>query len=146
MTATDEGRVRIRFADASRSNMRKVFESTTRKLDISTDPRQQIIVPFSKRTLHEDDLMIVGVNVKTTSSADYGLSTVDIPVTIMNIATKQETPISIEDTDLRSADVTLTADTWVELGVYTVSAQESLKLGHRIPDNSRIYVSFTENA
>lgn len=146
MTATDDGDVRIRFADASRSNMRKIEEWQTEVLDVSTDPRQQPIVPFSKANIHEDDLLIVEVNVGTTSSADYGLSTVRIPITKKNKATGQETPTYLRDSDLRSADVTLTADTWIELGVYTVSAQESIKLGHRIPDNSRVYMSFTENA
>jgi len=146
MVATDEGDVRIRFADASRSNMRKIFEAQTEALDISTDPRQQIIVPFSGETIHEDDLLIVEVNVGTTSSADYGLSTVRIPITKRNKATGQETPTYLRDSDLRSADVTLTGSTWIELGKYTISAQESVKLGHRIPDNSRIYLSMTENA
>ena len=146
MTATDEGDVRIRFADASRSNMRKIFEAPTEALDISTDPRQQLIMPFSKENLHEDDILIVEVKVGTTSSADYGSSIVRIPVTKHNKATGQETPTYLRDSDLRAADVTLTADTWIELGTYTISAQESLKLGHRIPDNSRIYLTMTENA
>lgn len=145
MTASDEGDVRIRFADASRSNLRKVFEGPTEALDISTDPRQQLIVPLSKESLHEDDLLIVEVKVGTASSADYGLSTVRIPITKRNKATGQETPTYLRDSDLRSADVTL-ATTWTELGSYTVSAQEDVKLGHRIPDNSRVYISFTENA
>ena len=145
MVASDEGDVRIRFADASRSNLRKIFEAPTEALDVSTDPRQQLIVPLSKETLHEDDLMIVEVKVGTASSADYGLSTVRIPITKRNKSTGQETPTYLRDSDLRSADVTL-ATSWTELGVYTVGAQEDVKLGHRIPDNSRPYISFTENA
>ena len=146
MTATDEGDVRIRFGDASRDRMDKVFEAPTEDLDGSTDPRQQLIVSFSKENLHEDDLMIIQVKVLTTSSADYGLSRLKIPITKINHATKKETPTYLRDSDFRSADVTLTAGQWDELGVYTVSAQESIKLGHRVPDNSRIYMSFTENA
>jgi hypothetical protein len=146
MVATDEGDVRIRFADASRSNLRKIFEAPTEALDIATDPRQQLIVPFTNESIHEDDLVIVEVKVGTASTADYGLSTVRIPITKRNKSTGQETPTYLRDSDLRSADVTLTANTWVELGSYTVSAQEDLKLGHRIPDNSRVYISFTENA
>jgi hypothetical protein len=146
MTASDEGDVRIRFADASRSNLRKIFEGPTESLDIATDPRQQLIVPLSKESIHEDDLLIVEVKVGTASTADYGLSTVRIPITKRNKSTGQETPTYLRDSDLRSADVTLTANVWVELGSCTVSAQEDLKLGHRIPDNSRVYISFTENA
>jgi hypothetical protein len=145
MTASDEGDVRIIFSDASNSNRRKVFEGPTERLDISTDPRQQIIVPLSADVLHQDDTLIVEVKVGTASSADYGLSTVQIPITKLNKGTKQETPTFLRDSDLRAADVTL-ATTWTVLGTYTVSAQEALKLGHRIPDNSRAYISFTENA
>ncbi len=146
MTASDEGDVRIVFADADEGNRRKVFEAPTEKLDVSTDPRQQIIVPFSKETLHQDDLLIVEVKVGTGSTADYGLSTVQIPITRLNKSTGQETATFLRDSDLRSADKTLTAATWVELGRYTVSAQEAIKLGQRIPDNSTVYISFTENA
>lgn len=146
MTASDEGDVRIIFADADEGNRRKVWEGPTEKLDVATDPRQQLIVPFSGQTLHQDDLLIVEVKVGTASTADYGLSTVQIPITRLNKSTKQETPTFLRDSDIRSADVTLTASTWVELGRYTVSAQEAIKLGHRIPDNSTMYMSFTENA
>lgn len=145
MTASDEGDVRIVFTDASQSRREKIFEAPTEALDVSTDPRQQLIVPFSLETIHEDDLLLVEVKVGTASSADYGLSTVRIPVTKRSKATGQETPTYLRDSDLRSADVTL-ATSWTQLGSYTISAQEDLKLGHRIPDNSRIYISFTENA
>lgn len=145
MVASDEGDVRIRFSDASRSNMRKVYEAPTELLDSSALLTEQLIVPFSQENLHEDDLVIVEVKVGTASSADYGLSTVRIPITKYSKSTEQETPTFLRDSDIRAADVTL-ATTWTELGTYTISAQESLKLGHRIPDNSRIYISFTENA
>lgn len=145
MVASDEGDVRIRFSDASRSNMRKIWEAPTEQLDSSTLMTEQMIVPFSKETLHEDDILIVEVKVGTASSADYGLSTVRIPITKLSKSTGQETPTYLRDSDIRAADVTL-ATTWTELGTYTISAQESVKLGHRIPDNSRAYLSFTENA
>ena len=146
MVDSDEGDVRIVFADASSSNRRKVFEAPTERLDGSTLQSEQIIVPFSAETIHQDDLLIVEVKVGTASSADYGLSTIQIPITKLNKSTKQETPTYLRDSDLRSADVTLTANTWVVLGTYTVSAQEAVKLGQRIPDNSRIYIALVENA
>ena len=145
MTASDEGDVRVRFSDASRGNLRKIFEAPTELLDASALMSEQLLVPYSKENIHEDDLLIVEVKVGTASSADYGLSTLRIPITKRNKATGQETPTFLRDSDIRSADVTL-ATTWTELGSYTVSAQESLKLGHKIPDNSRAYISFTENA
>ncbi len=146
MTASDEGDVRIIFMDANESRRTKVFEAATEILDANTTLQDQLIVPFSNETLHEDDLMRIEVKVGTASTADYGLSTVRIPITRRNRSTGIETPTYLRDSDFRSADVTLTANTWVTLGTYTVSAQEDVKLGHRIPDNSRIYVSFTENA
>lgn len=146
MTASDEGDVRIVFADASQSNRRKIFEAPTERLDLSALQSEQIIVPLSGETLHQDDLLIVEVKVGTASTADYALSKIQIPITKLNKSTKQETPTYLRDSDLRSADVTLTANTWVVLGTYTVSAQEAIKLGQRIPDNSRIYMEFIENA
>lgn len=143
MVASDEGDVRIRFSDASRSNMRKIWEGPTEQLDASALLTEQMIVPFSKETLHEDDILIVEVKVGTASSADYGNTKIRIPITKLSKSTGQETPTYLRDSDIRAADVTLNV-TWTELGVYTVSAQESLKLGHRIPDNSRIYAEFIE--
>lgn len=61
MTASDEGDVRIVFTDTNESNRRVVYQAPTESLDISTDPRQCLIVPFSAETLHQDDLMIVEV-------------------------------------------------------------------------------------
>ena len=146
MTASDEGDVRIIFSDASQLNRRVVFQAPTERLDGSALQSEQIIVPLSGETVHQDDLIIVEVKVGTASTADYGLSTVQIPITKLNKSTKQETPTYLRDSDIRAADVTLTASTWVVLGTYTVSAQEAVKLGQRIPDNSRAYISFTENA
>lgn len=146
MVDSDEGDVRVVFTDASESRREKVFEAATEILDANTTLRDQLIVPLSKETLHEDDILKVEVKVGTASSADYGLSSVRIPITKRNKTTGQETPTFLRDSDLRAADVTLTAATWVTLGSYTISAQEDLKIGHRIPDNSRIYIKFTENA
>lgn len=146
MTASDEGDVRIIFADASSSNRRKVFEAPTERLDLSALQSEQIIVPLSKENLHQDDVLIVEVKVGTASTADYGLSKIQIPITKLNKSTGIETPTYLRDSDLRSADVTLSANAWVTLGTYTVSAQEAVKLGQRIPDNSRVYMEFIENA
>ena len=146
MTATDEGDVRIIFTDADKNDRRTVWEGPTELLDASALMTEQILVPFSGATLHEDDKLVVEVKVGTTSSADYGANTkVRIPVTKHNESTKQDTPTFLRDSDLRAADVTLTADTWIELGTYTVSAQTSVKLGHKIPNNSKIYLTMVEN-
>lgn len=146
MTATDEGDVRIVFTDADKSNRRTIWEGPTELLDASALMTEQLLVPFSGAELGEDDKLIVEVKVGVTSSADYGANTkVRIPITKKNLATKQKTPTFLRDSDLRAADVTLTADVWVELGVYTIGAQTKLRLGHQIPNNSKIYISMVEN-
>ncbi len=147
MTASDEGDVRIIAQDANGSTRVKIFEAPTEILDANTTLRDQLIVPYVyKQKMNEDDQMVVEVKVGTASTADYGLSSVRIPITRLNKATGQLTPTYLRDSDFRSADVTLTANTWVTLGTYTVGAQETVVLGHAVPDNSRIYISFTENA
>lgn len=148
MVDSDPGDVRIRFSDANRNNLRKIWEGPSELLDSSALMTEQLIVPFSTETIHEDDLFIVEYKAAVTTSADYllaGTTTViRIPITKMSKSTGQETPTFLRDSDLRSADVALPAGVWTEFGVYTVSAQESLKLGHRIPDNSRMYMAFVE--
>lgn len=146
MTATDHGMLRLRFADANRGVMTKVFESRTEPLNVSTDPRQQLILPMSGALVGQDDVVILEVNVDTTSSMDYGLSTVRIPITILATATGQKTATYLVHKNFVAADVTLTADTWIEVGSYTVPAQQKLRLGHEIPDNSRVYINMVENA
>lgn len=146
MTAADEGTLRIRFTDANRGVMTKVFESRSEVLDVSTDPRQQLLVAMAGVTLGQDDLVILEYNADTTTEIDFGLSTIRIPVTILSTATGQKTATYLTHSDFVEADVTLTADTWIEVGAFVVPAQQKLKIGHEIPDNSRIYVSILETA
>ncbi len=147
MTASDEGDVRVIAQDSNGSTRVKLAEWATEFLDANTTLRDMLIVPYMfKNKMNEDDQLVVEVKVGTASSADYGLSSVRIPITKLNKATGQLTPTYLRDSDLRSADVTLTANTWVTLGTYTVSAQETIVLGHAIPDNSRVYITFIENA
>lgn len=144
MAAADEGMMRIRFTDANRGVMTKVFESRTEPLDVATDPRQQLILPMSGGVVGQDDLVILEVNADLATSMDYGLSTVRIPVTVLATATGQKTATYLVHADFTSVDVTLPAGTWVEVGTYTIPAQQKLRLGHEIPDNSRIYLEIEE--
>lgn len=146
MVATDNGNLRVRMTDANRGIMTKVFESRTEPLNVATDPRQQLIVPMSGSMVGQDDLVILEVKVDTTSSMDYGLSTVRIPITVLATATGQKTATYLVHADFTTDDVTLTAGTWVEVGAYEIPAQQKLKLGHEIPDNSRVYIDMVENA
>jgi hypothetical protein len=150
MVATDEGKLRILFSDASRTNKRVVGEWASEQLDISTDPRQQIIIPKSAEVLEEDDLLLIEYNGLAASSVDYDAAEANtkfrIPVTIRNKRTGNVYERILRHPDLASADVAISAaSTWYELGAYTVSAQEQLRLGHKIAENSRLYITLVEN-
>jgi len=141
-----EGDLRIRFTDANRGIMTKVFESRTEVLDVSTDPRQQLLVPISPVTLGQDDLIIMEVKADADTTFDKDLSTVRVPITVMSTATGQKTATNLIYSDFSAADTTLTGATWIEVGSYTVPAQQKVKLGQEIPDNSRIYINITTTA
>lgn len=146
MTATDEGEIRIQFTDNDRENVRTLWEGRTETLDISTDKRQQVQMPFfGGAQISEDDKMIVQFKADTTTTMDYGSSTIRIPITRFNKATKTETPTYLVDANLRSLDVAFTAGEWKDIGVYTVGAQKALKLGHELADNSQIFIEGIEN-
>lgn len=148
MTAGDasgEGLIRIRFTDANRGVMTKVFESRTEVLDVSTDPRQQLLVAVSGVTLGQDDLIILEIKGDSATTFDKDLSSVRIPVTVLSTATGQKTATDLVYADFSTEDTTV-ADTWTEVGSYTVPAQQKIKLGKEIPDNSRIYINVTTTA
>lgn len=146
MVASDEGMLRLRFTDANRGIMTKVFESRTEPLDVAVDPRQQLILPMSGAVVGQDDLVILEINADVATSMDYGLSTVRIPVTVLATATGQKTATYLVHADFNLQDVNLAEHTWVEIGAYTIPAQQKLRLGHEIPDNSRLYIELEEIA
>lgn len=146
---TDEGALRLVFSDASETNKRVIGEWATEQLDISTDPRQQIIMPKSKDMLEEDDKLIVEVSLLAASTIDYtateAFTKMRIPVTIRNKRTGTVFERILRHPDFTSADITIgAANTWTVIGTYTVSAQEQVKIGHNIAENSRIYVVLGE--
>ena len=151
MAATDEGAVRIVFSDASETNKRVIQEYATEQLKVSTDPRQQQIVPKSVDFLQEDDKIILEMNLLAASSVDYAAAEtntkVRIPVTIRNKRTGNIFERILRHPDFASADVTIAAaNAWPVIGTYTISAQEEVKLGWNIAENSRIYATFVEAA
>lgn len=145
--ASGEGDVRFRMTDANRGIMTKVFESRTEPLDVSTDPRQQLIIPMSGAKVGQDDLIVFELEVDADTTFDYGLSTVRIPITVLALATGQKTATYLTHKDFRTSDMTpLAANGWAEVGSYTVPAQQEVRLGHEIPDNSRLYINITTTA
>lgn len=147
MVATDAGDVRIIRSDPSKNVREVIFEAPTEKLNVSTDPRQQLIVPKSESVFMEDDLLIVEVKLTAASSVDNGLSTIQLPIRKMNLRTNQVYETYLRAGDIQSADTTVAAaDVWNEIGSYTIGAKSELKFGHSIAENSRIYIDLVENA
>ena len=147
--ATAEGRVRIIFSDASQTEKRVIQEYATQTLDLATDPRQLISIPMSAGLISEDDLLIMefyptaaagDVATDPTESATHSL--VRIPVTIKNVRTgnKYERVLTSKDFNAAATNYTCPVNTWTAIGTVTVSAQEQLKLGYMIADNSRVRI------
>jgi len=150
MTATDEGRIRILFGDASGTRKDVIFEAPTELLKLGgTDPRLAIIVPMSQGHISEDDKLIIEGNFLASTSVDYSATETNtkmrVPVTIKNKKTGVKNPRMLRHPDFASGNVTISSgSTWYTLGEYTVSAQEELKVGYEIAENSRIYMILVE--
>lgn len=147
--ATAEGRIRIVFSDASQTEKRVVAEFATQELDLATDPRQLQIVPMSAGFISEDDLMIMefmptagsgDVATDPTESATHSL--VRVPITIKNVRTanKYEKILTSKDFNAAATNYTCTQDVWTAIGTVTVGAQEQIKIGRAIADNSRVRI------
>lgn len=146
---TDEGAVRILFSDASETNRRVIAEFATEQLDQSTDPRQQVIIAKSVDMLEEDDKMIVEVNLMAASNVDYdsaeAWTKMRVPVTVRNKRTGNVFERILRHPDFATADVTIAvASQWTRIGTYTVTAQEQVKLGWALAENSRLFVLLAE--
>lgn len=147
--AVTEGFLRLYAADASQSRKDIIYgDVRTEQLDISTDPRQLQIVPYTPgAVLKEDDLLIASLKGDTAGTFDSG-STVRIPVTIKNMTTGivRAAFLSLVDfTDMEGNAISATdesyATSFTDVLKYTVKAQERLILGHKFAENSRIYVA-----
>ena len=146
MADTDEGDFRIVKTDASETVRQVLYEGPSESLDISTDPRQQVIIPMSRATLREDDKLLIEYKTGTATSVDYGNSVVRIPIRRRNVRTGNVSESFLRHSNFASADVTVIANSWVKIGSYTVPAQEEIRLGQSIAENSRLYVSLVEAA
>lgn len=147
--AVTEGKMRIKYTDASMTRQDVVFgDVPTTKLDISTDPRQMLVVPYqSGAPLKEDDMMVIALKGLTAGTFDSG-SSLSVPVTIRNITTGivREAFLEMGDfTDMAGdaidADDESYGTSFTDVMKYTVKAQEQLRLGHKFAENSRIYLA-----
>lgn len=146
MVATDSGKFRIVKTDASETVRQVLFESHSTSLGVSTDPRQQVIVPMSQASAREDDKIMLEYFTATATTVDKGLSTMIIPFRRRNVRTGNVADTVLIDSDFQTADATVGASSWTKIGSFTIPAQEEYKLGQTIAENSRIYVSLVESA
>lgn len=145
--AVTEGKVQFKYTDAGMSRQDIVYGPvSTVKTDISTDPRQQLVVPYqSGPPLKEDDMLIMALEGKTAGDFDEG-SEMYIPATIRSVTTGivRETFLELSDfTNMAGAAVAANIDYGVSMTdvlKYTVKAQEEMRLGHKFAENSRIFV------
>jgi hypothetical protein len=147
--AVTEGNLRLYASDASMSRKDLIYgDVRTEQLDISTDPRQMQVVPYTvQAVVKEDDVIIVALKGDTAGNFDSA-STLRVPVTIKNMTTgiTRSAFLSLPDfTDMAGAAPSATnieyGTNYTDVLKYTVKAQERLILGHKFAENSRIYVA-----
>ena len=155
MTATIIGDVRLYAADASLSRKDIIYGDVSTVLLAlgAADPRLCQIVPYSPgAVLKEDDVLIVSTKSTAAGSVDNTATHLyRIPVTIKNMTTGivRQAFLGVTDFTLMdgtawsTTDVLSPAGVWTDICKYTVKAQERLILGHKMAENSRIYMIFT---
>lgn len=147
--ATTEGLVRLVFSDASETESQLMGEFNTTTLDLSTDPRQLVVLPMSQRSIGAYDLLLMqfkplggagDVATDPTESANHTL--VRVPVTIKNMSTGNtfETVLTSAHFNSSAENYTCPQNRWTTIGTYEVTPQERVKLGFGIADNSRVRV------
>jgi len=145
MVAADPGVLRIVKTDASETVRQVLFEAHSSRLNVGTDPRTQIIMPMSVATCREDDKILIEYNASVTTIAGTGDCTYIIPIRKRNVRTGNtaDSVLTRTDVDL-GADVAVVAGKWTVIASYTVSAQEEVRLGQTIAENSRVYIDLVE--
>jgi hypothetical protein len=146
MAATDAGDIRIVKTDASETVRQVIFETGSEIAVLgATDPRLAPIVPMSQATFREDDKLLVEYKTGTASQVTGATSSVRIPIRRRNVRTG-----NVAESFLRSSDVfaagatTIAASSWVKIGSYTIPAQEEVKIGQSIAENSRFFANLVE--
>ena len=152
--AVTEGDFLLKYTDAGMSRQDIVYgPAPLVKLDISTDPRQQLIVPYqSGEPLKEDDILLMNLKGLTAGTFDSG-TTFYIPATIRSVTTGIVREVFLGAADFTDMEGDALGADDISYGVtptdvlkYTVKAQEEIRLGHKFAENSRIYVNLVLTA
>jgi hypothetical protein len=146
MAATDAGDLRIVKTDSSETVRQVLYEGPSEALVLgASDPRLAPIVPMSLAGLREDDKLLIEYKTGTASQITGASCTVRLPIRKRNVRTGGIYETYLRATDLFAAGVcAIAASTWVTIGSYTVKAQEEVRLGQSVAENSRIYVNLVE--
>ena len=146
MAATDAGDIRIVKTDASETVRVVLFETASEIAVLGgTDPRLAPIIPMSQAGLREDDKILIEYKTGTATTVTGATSSCRIPIRKRNVRTG-----NVAESFLRSADVfaagqvAVPANSWYKIGSYTVKAQEEIKVGQSIAENSKLYVNLVE--
>ncbi|ATB56186.1 putative major capsid protein [Methanosarcina spherical virus] len=146
MAATDAGDIRIVKTDASET-VRQVLYETGSEIAVlgGSDPRLAPIVPMSQATLREDDKILVEYKTGTASQITGTSCSARIPIRRKNVRTGNVAESFLRSSDVFARGVTaIAANGWVTIGSYTVPAQEEIRLGQSIAENSRLYFNLVE--
>jgi hypothetical protein len=146
MAATDAGDIRIVKTDASET-VRQVLYETGSEIAVlgGSDPRLAPIVPMSQATLREDDKLLIEYKTGTATQVTGATSSARIPIRRRNVRTGNVAESFLRSSDVFAAGATvIAAGGWVTIGSYTVPAQEEIRLGQSIAENSRLYFDLVE--
>lgn len=153
-TLSDEGEIRITYTDASEANKTFVMEASTERLrcrtaasTVEADARKYLVLPKSQAMLEEDDKILIEFKPVTLTEIDELLTVLELPVTIRNKRTSTIHERTLRWADFVTGDVTnIAANKWTIVGTYIVSAQEQVKIGWNIAQNSRILMHLEETS
>ena len=146
MVATDAGDIRIVKTDASET-VRQVLYETGSEIAVlgASDPRLAPIVPMSQATLREDDKILIEYKTGTASQVTGATSSARIPIRRKNVRTGNVAESFLRSSDIFAAGaVTIAANGWVTIGSYTIPAQEEIRIGQSIAENSRLFFDLVE--
>jgi len=146
MVATDAGDIRIVKTDASET-VRQVLYETGSEIAVlgASDPRLSPIVPMSLAGLREDDKLLIEYKTGTASQVTGASSAARIPIRRRNVRTGNVAESFLRSSDVFAAGaVVIAASSWVTIGSYTVPAQEEIRIGQTIAENSRLYFNLVE--
>ncbi|MDD3041171.1 hypothetical protein [Bacteroides sp.] len=146
MVATDAGDIRVVKTDASET-VRQVLYETGSEIAVlgATDPRLAPIVPMSLAGMREDDKLLIEYKTGTASQITGASCSARIPIRRRNVRTGNVAESFLRSSDVFAAGVTsIAASQWVTIGSYTVPAQEEIRIGQTIAENSRLYFNLVE--